>query len=225
MTSARGLSRFFAAPPTSRLALLVGFGIVVCVATVGYRRAQRPETVPPDAAATGLAETRQVLERVRQSAFGQSERGALLTRRATRFLEDHRIQFSTTLRTEAYFRKEPFCAPLLYIGVYDTSRGVAFPTQGEMAERIFHETLHAIKQSRTQIVEEECDAYCAAEEARAAVEQRAPAFPIKRDGQFLWLWVREVYTNAITDPHYQPVGQTIRDLALKTGRLPSESTD
>lgn len=208
---------FLSVPPLKRLAVLVALAAVAIAAASVYRRSLRPKTVPPDVAAKGLAEARRVVDLVRRSEFGRGERGRALSVQAASFLEGGRLMFSTELRTEALYRKEPGAAPVLYIGVFGCPRGFVLPGRGELAERIYHEALHAVKRADRKTYEEECDAYCAAEEARSAVEGRSPSFPVERDGEVLWLWVTSTYVHARSDPEYAPVGQTLRELARKAG--------
>jgi hypothetical protein len=199
------------------MAVLLGVGAAAVAGGVAFRRSRLPEAVPPEVAAEALAEVREVVRLVRESEFGRSERGATLTARVARFIEDGRLRFSAELESEALYRKGPGCAPILYVGVHGTSKGFVLPGRGQLAERIYHETLHAVKQSAKKTYEEECDAFCAAEEARAAVEGRPPDFPVTRDGLVLWRWVGAKYEGSCSDPDYVPVGQTLRDLARKTG--------
>ncbi len=230
--SARRARRFVSLPPARRFALIVGLGAVAIAAAYFYGRSHRPETVPGDVAERGLAEVREVLRLVEASEFGRSERGAALTSCANRFVEEDRVRFSAHLKTEALYRKEPGRAPVLYISVFAWSRGFVLPSRGELAERIYHEALHAVKRSGRKSFEEECDAFCAAEEARAAGEVRPPVFPLRRDGEILWRWVVGTYKDAgpfrpdtvdptniraRSAPGYAPVGRTLDELARKAG--------
>ena len=221
--------KFMSKPSPRRLGLILGLGIVAIVTAALHRSSLRPKPVPGEIAKKGLAEVRAVVDIVRQSEFGGSERGSALTGEIERFLEDGRIVFTADISGEALYRKEPFAAPVLYIVVYlpacvrrhtqagGAVRGHLLPDRGEIAQRLYHEALHSVKRSPRKSLEEECDAFCAAEEARAAIEGRAPAFPLERDGRPLWEWVTATYRDATSDPSYLPVGQTPEDLAEKSG--------
>lgn len=209
---------FLSRPPLKRLGLILALGAAAIATAAVYGSSKRPRPVPPEVAARGLADVRVVLDLVGASEFGRSERGAILTGEIERFLEDGRLVFTADISTEALYRKE-FCkAPVLYIGVFGCPRGYMLPDRGEIAERLYHEALHSVKRSAGKSYEEECDAYCAAEEARAAVEERAPAFPLKRDGGPLWAWVTVTYEDATSNPAYAPVGRSHEELTEKAGK-------
>jgi hypothetical protein len=87
----------------------------------------------------------------------------------------------------------------------------------ELAQRIYHETLHSVMGSRHRSIEEECDAFCAAEEAAAAVERRLPRYPVMRDGKPIEEWVKDVYSQYPSSTTYVPVGCTVEELAARTG--------
>ncbi|MHC5054082.1 MAG: hypothetical protein ACYTKD_05115 [Planctomycetota bacterium] len=204
-------------PPLKRLGLILALGAAAIAAAAVHRASIRPTPVPPEVAARGLAEVRAVLDLVSASEFGRGERGAALTGEIERFLEDGRLVFTADISTEALYRKELCAAPVLYVGVFGCPRGYLLPDRAEIAERLYHEALHSVKRSAAKFYEEECDAYCAAEEARASVEGRALAFPLERDGRPLWEWVTATYEDAASDPAYAPVGQSLEDLMEKAG--------
>ncbi len=218
---------FLSRPPLWRLGIVLALGTAAIAAAAVYRSSVRPEPVPPEVAERGLADVRAVLYLVRASDFGRGERGAVLTAEIERFLEDGRLVLTADISGEALYRKELCAAPVLYVGVYGCPRGYLLPDRSEIAERLYHEALHSVKRSDRKVYEEECDAYCAAEEARAAVEGRAPDFPLERDGRPVWEWVTATYEDAASDPAYAPVGRSIGDLAEKagmarTGRSPGD---
>jgi len=216
-------------PSPRRLGLILLVGAVAIVAAAVHRSSLRPRPAPPEVAERGLADVRAVIDTVRASAFGRGERGSALTDEIERFLEDGRIVFTADISGEALYRKEFLTAPVLYVGVYlsacgrqhaqagGSRRRYVLPDRGEIAQRLYHEALHSVKQSDRKTYEEECDAFCAAEEARAAVEGRPPVFPLRRDGRPLWEWVTATYRDAKSDPSYVPVGRTPEDLAEMAG--------
>ncbi|MHC4248313.1 MAG: hypothetical protein ACYS9X_04220 [Planctomycetota bacterium] len=204
-------------PPLKRLGLILALGAAAIAVAAVYRSSIRPDPVPPDVAARGLADVRAILDLIGASEFGKGPRGAALTGEIERFLEDGRLVFTADISGEALYRKE-FCAdPVLYVGVFGCPRGHLLPDRAEIAERLYHEALHSVKRSGRKTREEECDAYCAAEEARASVDGRAPAFPLEREGRPLWEWVAATYEDAASDPAYVPVGQGLEDLMEKAG--------
>ncbi len=211
-------SGFLSRPSGKRLLVLLVLGALAIAAAWAWRVSRRPEEVPPEVAARALARVREVLEVVRESEFGRTERGQALSARLDEFLARGGVRFSSSLGSEALYRKEFGCAPLLYIRTPRAPGGHFLPEPGEFAERTYHETLHAVKDSDTKSWEEECDAFCAAEQARAAVEKRPPRYPVKRDGEVLWQWVKSAYPELRSDPSYQPVGQTLKELGEKAGR-------
>jgi len=204
-------------PSPRRLGLILLVGALAIVAAAVHRSSLRPGPVPPEVAERGLADVRAVIDIVRGSEFGKSERGSTLTDEIERFLDDDRIVFTADIAGEALYRKEFGSAPVLYIGVYGAVRGYLLPDRGEIAQRLYHEALHSVKGAAHKSLEEECDAFCAAEEARAAVDGRPPAFPLRRDGRPLWEWVAAAYRDVKSNPSYVPVGQTPEDLAEKAG--------
>ncbi|MHC4253829.1 MAG: hypothetical protein ACYS9X_32350 [Planctomycetota bacterium] len=217
--------KFLSVPPLRRLAIILVPGAIACAGAYAYRVSRRPKTVPADVALKGTARVREVTAAVGKSDFGGTARGSALTSRVERFVEEGRLRFSAELDTEALYRKERGCAPVLYVGVYSFPKKIILPTHAELAERLYHESLHAVKRSGVKTYEEECDAYCAAEEARAAVEGRAPSFPVRRDGQVIWDWVKETYKDAVSDRAYVPVGQAPEELARKAGVRYRDSND
>jgi hypothetical protein len=185
---------------------------------------RRPRELPPEEAQVGLAQVREVIDLIRKSEFGRSDRGRRLTAEADALARRGGIRFCPDLGVEALYRKELGRRPVLYISVLRHRNGVLWPSQTELAERIYHESLHAVVRSKRKCREEECDAFCAAEEAAAAIEQRSPACPVRRDGLTVWQWVRRAYAQHPSDPDYQPVGYTPEQLAVMAGsddRVPS----
>ena len=75
------------------------------------------------------------------------------------------------------------------------------PRPEQLAQRVCHETLHAVVGSKDRAKEEECDVFCAAEEAAAAVGQ----------------CVQQSYPQHPSHKTYAPVGCTLKELAARTG--------
>ncbi len=212
--AARG---FLSRPPRRRLIALAAAGAILVPAAWLYRRAQRPREVPSSTARDGLALAAAVLDSVEASEFGKTERGRALSSAARGMMGRDALRFSAELGTEGLCRRERGAAPVLYVGVYRGPRGFVLPSRGEMAERIYHETLHALKDSKRKSLEEECDAFCAAAEACAAVEGRAVSYPVTRGGRNLWEWVGSAYPGADRDPGYKPVGIGREELVRRAG--------
>ncbi|MHC4916813.1 MAG: hypothetical protein ACYTGB_15120 [Planctomycetota bacterium] len=204
-------------PSLRRLLLLAGAGVVLACGAYFCRVWRRPREVPPATARAGLARAAEVLAAVDSSGFGKTERGRLLAAEVRALMDRGALRFSAELGTEALCRRERGCAAVLYVGVYRGPKGLVLPSRGEMAERIFHETLHALKDSERKSREEECDAFCAAAEACAAVEGRPVGYPVTRGGRGLWEWVRDAYPDAPEDPSYRPVGMDRSELARRAG--------
>ena len=212
---------FLSRPPRRRLIALAGAGAILVAAACLYRRAQRPREVSSATARDGLALAAAVLDSVEASEFGKTERGRALSSAARGMMARGALRFSAELGTEGLCRRERGAAPVLYIGVYRGPRGFVLPSRGEMAERIYHETLHGLKDSKRKSLEEECDAFCAAAQACAAVEGRTVSYPVTRGGRNLWEWVRSAYPDAKGDPLYRPVGigreELVRMAGIPTG--------
>jgi hypothetical protein len=71
--------------------------------------------------------------------------------------------------------------------------------------------------AKSKSSEEECDAFCAAEEAAAGASGRLPRYPVMREEETVWKWVQNVYSQIPSDKTYVPVGCTLNDLAVRTG--------
>ncbi|MFC1462934.1 hypothetical protein ACFLQU_04930 [Verrucomicrobiota bacterium] len=199
------------------MAVLLGVGLVLVVCAYIYGRSCRPDELPDDISHIGVRKVHEVLELVGKSDFGRSPRGAALAAAAVELMDQGRVRFSPNLDQEALYRKEFGRRPVLYISVFFHNGRVLWPQPEELAERIYHESLHSIAQSKHKSKEEECDAFCAAEEAAAAVGQRSPRYPVMRDGKTVFKWVQEVYSRYPSDRAYVPVGCTSEELADRTG--------
>ena len=207
---------FLSLPPWRRLAVLLLCGALLVCIGFGLRASRRPKELPAADARDGLAAVEKVITRVGASDFGRAPRGEALTRRARELLRGGHIRFTEALDVDALYRKERMGEGILYIGVVRRRDGIEWPTAAELARRIYHETLHALVGTSTPSLEEECDAFCAAEEASAVVENRAPRYPVIRDGQRVWEWVKAAYSKLPSNPDYQPVGYTPAELAERT---------
>lgn len=170
------------------------------------RHLDLPEVLPADAAGEGLRRLRAVTELVRNSDFGRSRRGGLVTGAAAEMIDRGRVRFSPNLGQEALYRKELGREPVIYLSVCCYGDRVLWPSSEELAERVYHESLHVAVRSRRKSREEECDAFCVAAEAAAVVRGRAPCYPVMRDGTTVWKWVENVYTQYPSDRAYAPIG-------------------
>jgi hypothetical protein len=212
-----GSNTFLTKPPLWHMAMLLGVGFVLVLWAYIYGRSCRPQELPYDIAKIGILKVNETLQLVGKSDFGRSHRGATITAVAMELLDQGRIKFSPDLIPEALYRKDPFCRPVLYISVFSHKGRVLWPRPEELAERVFHESLHSVVHSKHRSKEEECDAFCAAEEAVAAVGHRSPRYPVMRDGITIWEWVQEVYSQYPSDKTYAPVGCTSKELTARTG--------
>jgi hypothetical protein len=208
---------FFSKPPLWRIGLLLGVGLVLMAWAYRYGESCRPRELAHDVARDGIRKVREVIELVRKSDFGSSPRGRLLTAAAMDLMDQGRIRFSPNLEQEALYRKELGRKPVLYISVFCHKDRVLWPLPEELAERIYHEALHTVVQSKNKSREEECDAFCAAAEAAAGASGRLPRYPVMREGQTVWKWVQNAYSQYPSDRTYVPVGCTLDDLAVRTG--------
>lgn len=210
-------STFLSIPKGRRALSLLAAGAVLIAGAYGYRVYRSPSVLRPQETAVGLIKGRDVLGRVQQSEFGRTERGRRLTDRARSLLDRGGIRFSDSLGAEALCVRYFGGDPVLYVGVIRARNGIAWPSDAAIAKRIFHESLHLETGTASKSKEEECDAFCAAEEAAAAVMQREARYPVKRDGRLVWKWVQRIYKESASDPKYQPVGYMFSELAEKTG--------
>ncbi len=210
-------SRFLAFPPMRRVAVLLVCGAALVCIGFGVRASRRPKELPATDSKTGLAAVEVVINQVATSDFGRTPRGDQLTRRARELLRSGRIRFTDALGVDALYQKERITGGILYIVVERVPRGFLWPATDELARRLYHETLHSVVETRVASQEEECDGFCAAEEAAAAVENRAPQYPVTRDGERIWEWVQTTYSKLPSDPTYQPVGYSLAELAARTG--------
>ncbi len=192
-------------------------GAVSVLLAIVHVRSLRPCELPPEQSAEGLRKVRETLSMVGNSEFGRSPRGMALTAAASELLAQGRVRFSPDIQGEALYRKETLRRPVLYIAAPSMKGRVFWPSQAELAERVYHESLHVVVGSRKRSIEEECDAFCAAEEASAVVGQRAPLYPVMRDGTAVWKWVKEAYPTHRADPTYRPVGCTVEEFAGRVG--------
>lgn len=200
-----------------RVFCLLAIGLLLIFLAYEYRISQRPKELSSEETAVGLAKVQRVIDVVGQSEFGQTERGRKLTQQAQDLLRDGRIRFSAGLEMDSLYRKEFGSRPILYIAVLRGKDSVLWLDAEALARRIYHEVLHATVGSKRKSKEEECDAFCAAEEAVSAVEKRPPRYPVMRDGQSVWKWVQVAYPDTPSDPGYKPVGYTFAEFAARTG--------
>ena len=209
--------RFLSLPPLRRILALLVVGVVLVGIVLGVHASRRPKELPDADSKKGLASVEDVIRRVGASGFGRTPRGEKLTRHARELLQSGRIRFTDALEVDALYRKERIGKGVLYIVVTRIPRGIEWPTADELARRVYHETLHAVVDSWSGCKEEECDGFCAAEEAAAAIENRAPQYPVMRDGDRIWDWVATAYPKVVSNPRYRPVGYTLAELAKRTG--------
>lgn len=215
--TASGWPSFFGRPPLWRVGVLLVLGLGLAVAAHIHSTGRRPPELSAELAEAGNRKVREVLEIIGESEYGRSTRGAILTAKARAMMEDRRIRFSPNLPQEALCWKEWLREPVLYISVFFHKDRVSWPPRSSLAERIYHEALHAVVGGNRPSRQEECDAFCAAEEAAAAVSGRIPQYPVMRDGKTVWTWVSEVYTESRSFPKYEPVGCAQQELAARTG--------
>ena len=179
--------------------------------------AKRPKELSVEESKEGIARVQKVIDLVRESPFGNSKRGAELTSTLQRFLRESRVKFSDSIHLRCLCRKEFGGQAILYIGVIRSRQGLVWQDSEALARRIYHEVLHAIIGSKEDSKQEECDAFCAGAEAVAAVEKRSCEYPVRKDGQIVWEWVKDKYPDTPSDKNYIPMGYTFSDLAEKTG--------
>lgn len=199
-------------PPLRRLAVILACGLLLMAGAHLWLVSRRPAEVSGADAATGNAKLARVVNAIRADALSRSPRGAACLAFIDEMVQHKGIRFSPGLPYEALYRKEFGRRPVLYVGVIRMGMGVIRPSDAELAERIFHETIHALKHSDPASWEEECDAFCAAEQAAAAVEKRPAVCLVLRDGANLWDWVRREYPDHVSDPAYVPVSATRTEL-------------
>ncbi|MCB2156221.1 hypothetical protein KQI84_15195 [bacterium] len=206
-------------PRTSpvRVAILLLIGVVAIGAVWAWRLSKRPPEVTPEHAKQGIAQVEAVLEKIDASDFGQTERGQILTARLRKFIASGHLRFSPDLRAESILWDQPGLPQMIYIGAMESPRGATFPNAERLAKRLYHEALHAEQNSKVVCLEEECDAFTAAEEASAAVAGRKPRYPVLRDNEPIWDWVNVNYTEMSSNENYRPVGRSHDDLAEKAG--------
>ncbi len=200
------------------MGVLLGTGILLVCCAVSYRNSRRPPELSGEWVGIGGRKISEVLKSVSNSKFGASERGARLTTAATALMAKGLLRFSPNLEQEALYRKEYGGDPVLYLSVYCHKDQVLWPAPEELAERIYHETLHAVVGSKKKSKEEESDAFCAAEEAAAAAVKRPARYPVMRDGVKIWDWVQDAYPQCPADDTYVPVGYTLKQLSARIGR-------
>lgn len=203
-------------PPLWRLSVLLVVGLILMMWAGRLVQSCRPSEVPDTVARDGIRRIYEVIDVVRNSTFGRSYRGNVLTASALKMMAAGNIKFSPNLAQEALYRKEVGRSPVLYISVFVRNDRVMWPLPEELAERIYHESLHAAIQTENHSRQEECDAYCAAEEAAAVVAGRSPRLPVMRDGKPVWEWVQDAYSTYPSDKSYLPVGYTLTELAART---------
>jgi hypothetical protein len=183
--------------------------------------AERPRELSPQESKEGITRVQKVINLVRQSPFAHSKRGAELTSTLHKFLNESRVKFSDSIHLRCLCRKEFGGQAILYIGVIRSRQGLVWQDSEALARRIYHEVLHAIIGSSEDSKQEECDAFCAGAEAVAAVEKRTCEYPVRKDGQIVWEWVKDKYPDTPSDKNYIPLEYTFSELAEKTG-IPKE---
>lgn len=211
------MNAFLHMPPPRRLVLLIAVGTVLIAAVYFHGKSFLPPELSPADSKSGLALVRITIDCIRNTEFGHSPRGVILSNKADEFLAGNRIRFSPNLEQEAVYRKEPFKHAVIYISVPVIKKRILWPTKHEIAERIYHESVHAVANSANRSREEECDAFCAAEQAAVSITGKHPVYPVTRDGKNVWPWIEETYLSSPSDRTYKPVGTTLEDIMEKTG--------
>ncbi len=186
-----------------RLVLIISAGCVLILAAWLYTLSRKPGTVPDDIHEKGMSEVSHVLGVCSESEWARTGRGKKLCIALSKMVKRRMISFTPDISQQALLRGEGRQS-ILYIRVLAGAKGAyIFPDRETLAEALFHEALHYVQNNRSESIEEEVDAFHAAEEARASYLGVKPVFPLKRDGIPVQQWVKENYTDLGSNPGYR----------------------
>ncbi len=195
-------------------AILVGMFAVA----FGLARRQRPSPAPTDVQQTGLEQVYQILAKVEQTTWGGSQRAQLLIAELNTLLKKNHLAFSDEIVDTGYTYRPRNGQPRVYVKVQRQSNGqYQHHDPNLLAEVIFHEALHAI-QGQKGSQEQECDAYLAGLEARAAFEGLNRPGRFELEGMRIADFVLKRYPNLPPQPNYQPLGRPLHWLQIQTHR-------
>ncbi|MFC1461862.1 hypothetical protein ACFLQR_05030 [Verrucomicrobiota bacterium] len=203
-----------------RLSIILSAGLVCVVCAYMYRRSQSPAPAPQHVQESGRKILRNELAEIRDTDFGRSRRGRLLTDRVESLLEGDRIIFSSdTDGNRAIWTRALIGPETLYVKVLEPNSGTylhQLPCQ--IVEVTFHEAVHSIHGGfRCASIEEECDAFAAGLTAEAVSKGTDPPKLLKIDGMPVGTFVTRSYPGLQRKPGYQPLGKSLDWLKQNTG--------
>ncbi len=204
----------------ARICLLLAFGSTGIMVALEYRASRRPHAAPVSVQVSGHKIIKDELSGLANTAFGQSERGKILSERALLFLDQGRIVFSDQLGSARGLTwNEVLGQSAIYIKVMAMNNDAYLhQTHGQIMEVLFHETVHSFsrKDKRTSL-DEECDAFAAGLCVMLAVEGKEEPELLMLDGVPLSDFIAKNYPDIGRSRDYQPVSQTRDWLSRRTG--------
>jgi len=203
-----------------RLAAILAAGAACIAAAAWYRRSLRPTQAPEEVQREGREIVMDVLEGVGATAFGQSERGRLLSETIGRLVAQRSVVFTTKIEAQALYRREADGYEMLYVRVLRLSGRYVHRPPEWIAEAVYHEAVHARTPRDATSIEEECDGFAAGLAAGAAIEGRELPDVLTIEGRPVAEFVLGNYPDAPRNRAYQPVGESRAWLLARTGLRP-----
>ena len=183
--------------PSHRPTLLALIGLLLVIILAAYRHSLLPEEAPAGIRESGIQLIRENLDMIRNSRFGESQRGGLLSDRVAQFLKEDRIHFSSKLGgPRGMWRNSIIGRERIYLRVLEMNHGrYVHQLPDQLIEVVFHEAVHSLHgRFHRSSIEEECDAFVAGMTAEALVRGEALPSVFIIDGVSLGEFVLNAYS-------------------------------
>jgi len=193
----------------ARVVALLVLGVALVALALWFRGSRRPTPAPEHVQLAGIEEVHKVLEIVRLSPFGGSERGQTLLATIDRMLARRHIIFTNEVDHSGWTLRGKSGDVRIYLKVLVGDSGV-FHHQDTtaIADALFHEAVHATQRG-VVCIEEEWDAFDAGLSAAAAVRGVPLRLPLQYADRAVADYVAEAYSHLPGKADYRPVGMTL----------------
>jgi len=202
--------------------MLLIVGAALLFGMRAWQASQLPVAAPEPWQSSGRAIIEEQLAVIRDSPWGQTERGRLLADRVQLFLDEDRVVFSAELGgPRGMWSRGLLLDERIYIRILPMTNGYLHQLPGQIMEAIFHEAVHSLHGPfHRNSLEEEADAFAAGLVAELIVNGEPVPPVLMIDGLPLWEFVRQAYPNEPSNASYEPIGVSLEEIYHSSGRQP-----
>ncbi|MCC6580057.1 MAG: hypothetical protein IT440_06410 [Phycisphaeraceae bacterium] len=189
-----------------RMTLILVVGLTAIGLATRYRQSQRPTPAPASVQAQGLARVSQVINRLRQTPWGNTLRGDTILTKLEQLRDARRIVFATHMDSLGITYKEYTGNVTIYIRVFRADdQTYAVPSNILLADTLCHETVHALHPLHRTTFNEECDAFLAGLDAQSSYCGWNPLHMPTVEDDSVAEFIRRKYPGIPTETDYRPV--------------------